>query len=292
LVVCAIVGRYQTERLITTSNKEFTGIRGRSEIRRRQRFVLEHFSSQLFLGPAQLKLFGQGMPVLMYHSIGDPPAGAKDPFLFVSKTRFAEQMAMLGEQGFTSGSLDELPKQGNPGKKVVITFDDGYRNVLKNGLEVLTRHRFRAVQYIVAGLIGTRNEWDVKRGDAPEPLMDTGEIREWLAAGQEIGSHSLTHRNLALATDAEAREQIIDSKKKLEDTFGIAVRHFAYPGGGWTPVAEDVVKEAGYVTACTTRFGVNTLEISRFQLKRIFSLSESEFLGKMKHRLARKLGVR
>jgi peptidoglycan/xylan/chitin deacetylase (PgdA/CDA1 family) len=253
--------------------------------------VLDHFSAQLFLGPAQRRLFQQGLPVFTYHSIGDAPAGARDPFLYVSKARFGEQLAMLGEHGFTSGSLDHLPKgDGNANKKVVITFDDGYRNVLKHGLEALTRHRFRAVQYIVAGLIGTRNEWDVKHGDTPEALMDAGEIREWLAGGQEIGSHSLTHRNLTKLNESEAREQIMGSKKKLEDTFGIAVRHFAYPGGKWTPMVRDLVQEAGYTTACTTEFGVNTAQTPRFELRRIFCLSGPELLAKMKHRIARKFG--
>lgn len=254
--------------------------------------MLQHFSAQLFLGPAQRRLFQQGLPVFTYHSIGDAPPGARDPFLYVSKAQFSEQLAMLVEHGFTPGSLaHDTGREGNPGKQVVITFDDGYRNVLRNGLEALMRHRFKAIQYIVAGLIGTHNEWDVKHGEVPEALMDTHEIREWLAAGQEIGSHSLTHRNLSRLNEAEAREQILGSKKKLEDTFGIAVRHFAYPGGKWTPRVRDLVQEAGYATACTTKFGVNTAQTPQFELKRIFCLSESEMLAKVKHRIARKLGV-
>lgn len=242
------------------------------------------------MGPAQRRLFQRGLPVFTWHSIGDAPTGARDPFLYVSKARFAEQLATLSEHGFSSGLLEEYGKDGNPDKKVVITFDDGYRNVLKNGLEALVKYRFRAVQFIVAGMMGGRNEWDVKHGDVPEALMDAGELREWLAAGQEIGSHSLTHRNLTKLTEVEAREQIMGSKKKLEDTFGVAVRHFAYPGGKWTPMVQDLVREAGYTTACTTKFGVNTAQTPRFELKRIFCLSGPEMLAKVKHRIARRLG--
>ncbi len=244
------------------------------------------------MGAAQRRLFQQGLPIFMYHSIGAAPPGARDPFLYVSKARFEEQLAMLAKSGFVPGSLDDLAGcETNADQKVVITFDDGYRNVLRNGLEALVKHRFKAVQYIVAGMIGTRNEWDVKHGNVPEPLMDTGEIREWLAAGQEIGSHSLTHANLGTATELEAREQIMGSKKKLEDTFGVAVRHLAYPGGKWSPMSRDLVCEAGYATACTTAFGVNTAQTPQFELKRIFSLSEGELLGKVKHRLRRKFGA-
>jgi peptidoglycan/xylan/chitin deacetylase (PgdA/CDA1 family) len=255
--------------------------------------VLAQFSSQLFLGPAQRRLFRQGVPVLTYHSIAHPPRGARDPFLYVTRERFAEQLALLTEHGFTPGTLDDLANSAaNAEKKVILSFDDGYRNVLENALEALTRHRFRSIQFIVADLIGTRNEWDVVHGDVPEPLMDTAQIRAWLQAGQEIGSHSLTHRNLAKLKPADAREQIFASKKKLEDLFGVPIRHFCYPHGKWTPAVRDLVAEAGYATACTTEFGVNTNQTPPFELKRIFTLSQSELLKKATHRLARKFGAK
>src|SRR5262249_33719327 len=144
------------------------------------------------------------------------------------------------------------------------------------------------IQFIVADLIGKRNEWDVVHGDVPEPLMDKTQIREWLAAGQHIGSHGLTHRNLTKLSVADAREQILGSKKKLEDLFGAPVRHFCYPHGKWNARARDLVEEAGYATACTTQFGVNTARTPRLELSRVFVLSQSELLKKAGHRLKRK----
>ena len=255
--------------------------------------MLDLISSQLFLGPAQRRLFRRGLPVLTYHSVTQPPARARDPFLYVNPARFDEQLQLLRRHGFTSGSLDDFPVvSGNPAKKVVITFDDGYVNVLENALEILVRNQFQSIQFIVAGLIGGRNEWDAKHGDVVEPLMDAAQIRDWLAAGQQIGSHSLTHRNLAKLKPAEAREQIFGGKKKLEDLFGIPIRHFCYPHGRWTPAVRDLVGEAGYATACTTHFGINTTRTPRFELNRIFALSQSELLRKAGHRLTRKLARR
>jgi peptidoglycan/xylan/chitin deacetylase (PgdA/CDA1 family) len=251
--------------------------------------VLDLFSSQFFCGPAQRRLFRRGVPVFTFHSIGAPPAGARDPFLFVNPARFEAQLETLRRRGFSAGSLDALPKvPGNPKREFVISFDDGYTNVLQNALSILNHHRISSIQFIVAGLLGTRNEWDVAHGDAPVPLMDEAQIREWLAGGQQIGSHSLTHRNLAKLRTADAREQVFASKKKLEDLFGVPIRHFCYPHGKWTPAVRDLVGEAGYATACTTQFGVNTSATPRFELNRIFCLSPAELLKKAGHRLARK----
>ena len=99
--------------------------------------------------------------------------------------------------------------------------------------------------------------------------MDAPQIREWIAAGHQIGSHSLTHPRLTQLSIDAAREEISASKKLLEDTFGAPIRDFCYPYGDWNPAICDLVAEAGYVTACTTGFGVNKLGDSPLSLKRV-----------------------
>jgi peptidoglycan/xylan/chitin deacetylase (PgdA/CDA1 family) len=93
-------------------------------------------------------------------------------------------------------------------------------------------------------------------------------VRLWLAAGHQIGSHTLTHPWLTRLSGPEAREQIVSSKKALEDFFGLPIRHFCYPYGDWDATVRDLVAEAGYETACTTQAGVNTPGTDRFALKR------------------------
>jgi peptidoglycan/xylan/chitin deacetylase (PgdA/CDA1 family) len=98
--------------------------------------------------------------------------------------------------------------------------------------------------------------------------MDEAAVREWLSAGQKIGSHTKTHPWLTHISVAEAREEIRGSKKSLEDKFGVAIDHFCYPYGDWNESVRDLVVEAGYKTACTTTSGVNTPADSSFELKR------------------------
>lgn len=218
-----------------------------------------------------LSMFEGHVPILCYHKLGPYPRGVKLSGLYVSEALFARQLAELEAAGFTSLSLDSAFGGSSSARGIVLTFDDGFRNVLRYGLPVLARHGFRAVQFIVADLIGKTNEWEQAQGEVTEPLMDRSEIREWLAAGHAIGSHSCTHPHLSRIPLAKAREEIIASKKKLEDLFGRPVEHFCYPYGDRNEAVVDLVREAGYRTACTMDFGVNTGETSPLALKRILA---------------------
>ena len=244
----------------------------------------------LFMSSAQRRLFQKGLPVLMYHKIDCVQSGTRDPFLYVSPVRFGEQLQLLTERGYSSVMLDAVRTvTDNRAGHVVITFDDGAASVFTNALDILARHRFRAIQFIVAGLIGKRNDWDIAKGEVPDLMMDESQIREWLAAGHEIGSHTSTHPNLKRVPLSQEREEIFGSKKKLEDTFGVPVRHFCYPSGKWNEPVRDLVAEAGYLSACTVEFGVNTAATPRFALRRVTPLSGLEFLKKVRHRLVRRL---
>ena len=232
--------------------------------------------------------FRTGIPILMYHKIGPRPSNALLKFLYVSPRLFSRQIAGLREAGFTSAPLETIPAEGS-GSRVAITFDDGFRNVFRYGLQPLADAKFLTIQFIVADLIGKNNAWDVQKGEAPEPLMDKAEIADWLAAGHSIGAHTLTHPDLRRIPPAQAREEIFASKRRLEDSFGVAIRHFCYPYGSWDEALADLVREAGYETACTTECGINDRTTSRFALKRLTARYPSrkprDILARLFHRL-------
>jgi peptidoglycan/xylan/chitin deacetylase (PgdA/CDA1 family) len=226
---------------------------------------LPHYYTTL---PPFRDLFAQGNAVLTYHKLGPRPRRVRLKGLYLESALFHRQLTELRDAGFVNGTLDACagPRVGN---RVVITFDDGYVNVLRHGLEPLAATRFTAVQFLVADLLGRGNEWDVPLGEAPEPLMDAGQIREWLAAGHEIGSHTLTHPYLTRIPRAQAREEIAASRKKLEDLFSRPIEHFCYPYGDWNGAVRDLVAEAGYRTACTTLPGVNHPTTPPLALRRV-----------------------
>ncbi|MGA2750820.1 MAG: polysaccharide deacetylase family protein [Verrucomicrobiota bacterium] len=232
------------------------------------------------------QLFGAGVPILMYHKIAPRPRRVRLKGLYVSPTTFVRQMAELTAAGFISCTPAEAcHANGTLNRRITLTFDDGFRNVWQNALAPLAEHRLRALQFLVPNCIGKVNQWDLRDGETPEPLMDHAEVRDWLRAGHAIGSHSLTHSRLTRLSVRDAREEIFASKKKLEDTFGVAVEHFSYPYGEWNPTVRDLVIEAGYRTACSTAFGVNTPATSPFVLRRITVRHPTRTLRSLKARL-------
>lgn len=217
-------------------------------------------------------LFAAGTPILTYHRMGPRPRGVRVKGLYVSGRLFTRQLNELRGAGFRSASLgDDIIQPDNSGRRIVITFDDGFASTLAHGIGPLAACGFRAIQFIVADRMGRLSEWEADRGEKLEPLMEPGQVREWMAAGHEIGSHTLTHPRLTRIPPEKAREEIVSSRKKLEDLFGARVDHFCYPWGDWNPAVRDLVIEAGYKTACTTDLGVNTAGTSPFELRRFMA---------------------
>jgi len=277
-----------------------------------------HYYSRL--GPFR-ELFAAGRPILTYHHVGPRARGARLKGLYVSPKLFARQVQELAEAGFSTRSLAEFSTESKLGKpmtaerfslspaeaeragvrgkagtiqilpavktpsRVWLTFDDGFEDVFNHALPVLSGRGFRGIVFLVSNLLGKTNEWQQRAGDITEPLMVEAQLREWLAAGQEIGSHTQTHPHLTQLPPAEAREEITASKKALEDKFEIAIEHFCYPYGDWNDKVRELVREAGYRTACTTEFGVNTRSAPRLELKRITARYPSRNLKAIWNRL-------
>ena len=229
--------------------------------------------------------FGTGVPILMYHKIGPRPSRVRLKGLYVTTENFVRQLEELSGAGFSTCSPSQACTNGVTGPRITLTFDDGFRNVFENALGPMTEHKKTAIQFLVPNFIGKLNEWDLRDGEAPEPLMGADHIREWLGAGHLIGSHSLTHARLTRLTVRDAREEIFASKKKLEDDFGVTIEHFCYPYGDWNESVRELVVEAGYRSACTTDVGINTPDTPPLALHRITARHPTRTLRSLKAKL-------
>ena len=146
-----------------------------------------------------------------------------------------------------------------------ITFDDGYENNLINALPVLKKFNFTATCFIVPNLIGKTNSWDTKQFK----LMDKMQIKDWLGAGMNIGSHSLNHIDLTKINHDQAMVEIGDSKKILEDIFAVEIKNFCYPYGRFNKNTSKYVKQNRYLKAFTTKRGLYDDNSMNFEIPRV-----------------------
>jgi peptidoglycan/xylan/chitin deacetylase (PgdA/CDA1 family) len=190
-------------------------------------------------------------PILMYHGVGGV---SEDPFrLFVSSKRFAEQMRalrLLGLRGVSLGQLGDAVRRREADGLAGLTFDDGYRDVLSSAAPILERHEFTATVFAVSGLLRGENVWD------PPPrrqLMSEADLRDLIARGWEIGSHTLTHPRLTELDGDGLRHEVSASRTALSDVLGVEPRCFCYPYGSVDAETVRAVQDAGYSYACAVR---------------------------------------
>lgn len=211
--------------------------------------------------------------ILMYHAI-DHPRAAGERRICVSPSSFARQMHLLLDEGYRPVPLHTLlaglqGRDVSPGKAVAITFDDGFRDVFDHALPVLRRNNIPATLFAVARQLDGVNAWMNGDGAPPRQIMGAAELRIVQDAGFEIGSHSLSHPSMVDLPLPDAAREARESKDVLEQVLGRAVRFFAYPYGKCNAAVKDVVREAGYEAACSTRSGFNASPIDLYELRRI-----------------------
>ena len=214
------------------------------------------------------------IPILMYHSISDH-ASARFRSFAVPLSLFAEQMARLQSLGYTALTITQLvgalvsKKNALPERPVAITFDDGFADVFSEALPILQRHGFTATVYITTGYIDGTAKWLAAEGEAERRLLSWDLIRELHAAGIECGAHSHTHPQLDVLPALRAKEEIVRSKKILEDRLQAEVASFAYPFGYYTKAVRRAVQNAGFTSACAVKFALSSKESDLFALARL-----------------------
>lgn len=215
------------------------------------------------------------VPILMYHHIGNP---ATWQTYNVDTAMFEWQMDYLDKHGFHTVSLDDIASAiisgaQLPGNPIAITFDDGWALQFTNTLPSLLRHHFRATYYIVVnptGRIAGVMTWD--------------QVRLLRDAGMWIGSHSLTHGYLPGMSDTRLREELVDSRRILQEQLGQPITTFAYPGGAFDARVERMAQDAGYTTAVSVIHGYaqRSDEIYRLQRVGVYGVDTQErFIAKV-----------
>jgi peptidoglycan/xylan/chitin deacetylase (PgdA/CDA1 family) len=122
-------------------------------------------------------------------------------------------------------------------------------------LPVLQSLGFESTCYFVSHMLGQTNSWDASNGVSSKPLMNEALLKQWAAAGQEVGSHGALHLNYSQTSDEQVAEDLARSRAHLQALTGQAVSHFCFPYGAFEQRHLALVSQAGYETATTTQRG-------------------------------------
>ncbi len=201
------------------------------------------------------------VPILMYHAVEDAPRPPQYKHFYVTAGEFAAQMRMLKSSGCTPILFGALAAARAglaplPPKPVLLTFDDGYANLLTNVHPLLRSLEFPYTVFLVSELVGKTNAWVAAEGYAPTPLLDWPDILAMQAdGGVEFEGHTRTHPRLADLSEADVRREVTDSKTALEQKLGKALNTLCYPYGSVSERVAEIAADAGYTQAVTTEFG-------------------------------------
>ncbi len=204
------------------------------------------------------------VPVLMYHLVGLPgEVPSALPNLVVSPTTFDAHMRALHDAGWhtiTAADLATYLAAGTrpPARSFVVTIDDGYADGYTHALPILEAYGFVATFYVVAGRVG---------GSAH--TLSWPQVRELLAAGMDIGNHTVSHPALTAASDWDLGWQIRRAQEIVLRQTGYAMTTLAYPAGDFDQRVEDAVETAGLGLGFTTRPGALETWAGRFACPRI-----------------------
>jgi peptidoglycan/xylan/chitin deacetylase (PgdA/CDA1 family) len=180
---------------------------------------------------------------------------------------------MLVDAGFTfideNSYLDTiLGERKGSDREVLLTFDDGYQELLDNAIPALEERRIPALIFIVSSFVGRENEWELRLPGRRFMHMDWSEITDLALRGFSFGSHTSTHRDLTRLAPEELRRELSDSRGELEDRLGLAIQCLSYPFGRTNEFVEAEVARAGYRAAFSMYPGARNAAIDRFALRR------------------------
>lgn len=176
--------------------------------------------------------------ILCYHSVGTPAWGVND----VRPARFERQLHAALDSGYTFVPARELAGGGNR-RQLAITFDDGVMSVLENAAPVLRDLHIPWALFIVAGWTEGRHAF------GPGAIMGWEAVEKAAAMGATIGSHSMSHPRFASLSGEQARYELEESRRLIEQRLRLEVEEFAIPFGqsdDWSASLSALARNAGY----------------------------------------------
>lgn len=225
------------------------------------------------------------IPILAYHDIN--PVAPTD--YYVTPEQFAAQMDVLQVYGYTTVDFDNYLAFENgtaepPEHPIIITFDDGFQGVYSYTLPILQERGMTGVFFIPTGFIGDTpderqdNSW-MAAGTPLSYHVIWPEVEALVAAGFQVGSHTVHHPNLNILTLQEMTYEIVQSYQTLQEHDPFAATFpFAYPfgEGNDNPDVRSLLISTGYEAAVD--YGLDAEDIAVPGVSNIWALPRRSIL--------------
>jgi peptidoglycan/xylan/chitin deacetylase (PgdA/CDA1 family) len=208
--------------------------------------------------------------VLLYHGLDSGEAWDRgltstDREYVLDRRRFEQHIAYLTGASTRICSLNECrvtPVGSDSGApRVALTFDDGDLSCYTTAAPLLERAGFRAEFFVVS-------QWIDRPG-----FLTRAQLRDLVARGHRIQSHSRTHPMLPTLQRSAIEDEVMNSKQQIEDMIGAPVNYFSVPNGALDSRVVDAAGRAGYAAVLSSVEGYNNQGQSAFVLRRFAARS-------------------
>jgi peptidoglycan/xylan/chitin deacetylase (PgdA/CDA1 family) len=163
-----------------------------------------------------------GVPVLAWHNFKERIT-PEDGNLTESYTAFEAMIGFLAENGFRSAFPEEVQEADAGARRVILTFDDGTKGQLR-AAQILERHGFRGIFFVIPARIGTNDEY----------FLNAEEVERLARAGHRVAAHGYEHRSLP-GSGTEVGASLVRSPGLLGEGAQATARFdFAFPFGHYT----------------------------------------------------------
>ena len=203
-------------------------------------------------------LVKHGIPATIFLTTGH--IGSSKLFWF-DEVKYLVQLTPLNQL-----ELDEL------GSYPLRTEIDRLRNslIISRRLRKLPEERKRG---LIAKLVNTC-QVDIPDNLGEALFLSWDEVREMSDDGISFGAHTVNHPVLTNLPLEQARWEIVQSKKDIEENLGKEVTAFAYPFGPFNAKIAELVKESGFTSAVTTESELVNRKANPYELPRIGAVGD------------------
>ena len=198
--------------------------------------------------------------VLCYHALSEAwPAD-----LSVTPAAFERQLRRLHDRGYRGVTFGEIVERPAQGRRVAVTFDDGYQSVLELAQPILSALGYVATVFVPTALVGLPgpmawpgiDHWLGGPHEDELEGMSWDELGSLLEEGWEVGSHTHTHPRLTELDDERLRDELVRSREVASERLGRPCESLAYPYGDHDERVVELARECGYSRAATLPAGL------------------------------------